>query len=182
MFTVNTNMAIKMNRGDDVQFPLFVNNGTRTNPIRYKFEENDGCEVYFYLLPVNMSYENFVLKKTFRTSGEILTQKSIKEEPTIVQSQTINQYNDIVITLDMSDTIDLEPKQYLYVVRAKILTEKINSPNIVKPINREPDSNLVGYGEADYMILSDSTAQYTTLQITNKYNFYLLDDDVIRAW
>lgn len=182
MFTVNSNMAIKMNRGDQVQFPLFINNGTRTNPIRYEFNEDDGCEVYFYLLPVNLSYEDCILKKTFKSSGEIVTWKKGNTEPVVTQSTNINQYKDMVITLDAEDTIDLEPMQYTYVVRAKILTEKINSPNIVKPTNHSATSNLVGYGEVGYMTLADSNEQYTTLQITNKYNFYLLDDDVIRAW
>lgn len=181
MFTVNSNMAIKMNRGDDVQFPLFVNNGTRSNPIRYEFETDDGCEIYFYLLPVNLSYENFVLKKTFKTSGEIITQKSPTGVMVTTYFETINQNKDMVITLDSSDTIDLEPQQYNYVVRAKILTEKIKSPNLVNRAYYGPDSNLVGYGEADFMILEDKS-DYTTLQITNKYNFYLLDDDVNRAW
>ena len=48
MFTVNTNNVIKMNKGDDAQFPLFLNNGTRSNPIRYEFDPSDGCKIYFY--------------------------------------------------------------------------------------------------------------------------------------
>ena len=146
-----------MNKADDVQFPLFVNNGTRVNPIRYEFEDNDGCEVYFYLLPVHGSFEQFVLKKTFNTNGTITTEKPGKESTIKYVSSIINDNKDVVITLDEDDTIDLCPDMYTYVVRAKVLTEKINSANIVK------------------------NSTYTTLQITNRYDFYLLDDDVNRA-
>ena len=157
MFTINTNKVIKMNRGDDVQFPLFLNNGTRSNPIRYEFEKDDGCEVYFYLLPVHGDYEDFVLKKTFSTSGIIITETEEGASSTKYVDTVINDNKDVVITLDSEDTVNLCPGQYIYVARARILTEKINSKNLLK--NNE----------------------YTTLQITNKYNFYLLDDDINRA-
>lgn len=158
MFTINTDRCIKMNIGDDVQFPLFLNNGTRSNPVRYEFEKDDGCEVYFYILSVNGCYDNFILKKTFNTNGTITTEKGNSDEIEEYQVDSIiNDNKDIVITLDSSDTIDLCPNEYIYVVRAKILTEKINSKNIVK--NNE----------------------YTTIQITNRYYFYLLDDNINRA-
>lgn len=38
MLKIDTNMTIKMSRGDDVKFPLFVNKGNRTQPIRYTFK------------------------------------------------------------------------------------------------------------------------------------------------
>ena len=158
MFTVNTNWDIKMNKGDDVQFPLFINNGTRVNPIRYEFENYDGCEVYFYLIPIHGSFEDYYIKKIFNTDGTITTYYKGQEEPTVKYVDTIiNKNKDVVITLDSEDTINLCPQQYIYVVRAKVLTDKINSPNIVK---------------------NDT---YTTLQVTNRYDFYLLDDDINRA-
>lgn len=157
MFTINTDRCIKMNIGDDVQFPVFLNNGTRLNPIRYEFEENDGCEVYFYILPVHGCFENFYLKKTFKTDGTIITEKPDFETIITENNIVINDNKDVVVTLDSNDTINMCPSEYIYVIRAKILTEKINSKNIVK--NKE----------------------YTDLQITNRYSFYLLDDNVNRA-
>ena len=157
MFTINTDKTIKMNRGDDVQFPLFLNNGTRAKPIRYEFEPDDGCEIYFYLLPLHGSYEDYIIKKTYSTSGVIVTYIPGSEPTTKLVNSIINDYGDVVITLDSEDTVDLCPGQYVYVVRAKVLTEKINSTNIVK------------------------NSEYTELQVTNKYDFYLLDDDINRA-
>jgi hypothetical protein len=49
MLKIDSNQVIKMSRGDDVKFPLFLNRGTLTAPVRYVFEENKGCEVYFYI-------------------------------------------------------------------------------------------------------------------------------------
>ena len=157
MFTVNTDRTIKMNRADDVQFPLFLNNGTRYAPIRYEFEQNDGCEVYFYILPIHGSLEDFILKKTFNTQGYILTEIPGQETTIEYVDTVINKNKDIVIVLNNEDTAFIEPGEYVYLARAKILTEKINSENIVK------------------------NSTYTTLQITNRYDFYLLDDDINRA-
>ena len=157
MFTINTDRCIKMNIGDDVQFPLFLNNGTKINPIRYEFENNDGCEIYFYIIPVQGCFDNFLLKKTFNTDGTITTEKY--NQPTSVShvDSIINDNKDIVITLDSSDTLDMGAGEYIYLIRAKILTDKINSKNIVK------------------------NQTYTTLQITNRYYFYLLDDNINRT-
>ena len=157
MFTVNTDKTIKMNRGDDVQFPLFLNNGTRSEPKRYEFEPDDGCEIYFYILPLHGDYDDYILKKTISTSGVMITEKPNQIPRTTYLSSVINDNKDVVIIMDDLDTKDLTPGQYIYVVRARIKAEKINSKNIVK--NKE----------------------YMEFQITNKYNFYLLDDDINRA-
>lgn len=181
MFTVNSDMCIKMNKGDDVQFPLFVNNGTRLKPSRYVFTEDDGCEVYFYILPLHKSYNDFILKKTYKSSGEIITEKCKSEEIETRQTSVLNNNGDFVILLDSDDTADMIPGHYIYVVRAKVLTYKINSPNLVKSAIPNRDSDVVDFGEADYMTLGYDS-EYMTLQITNKYDFYLLDDDINRAW
>lgn len=157
MFTINTDRTIRMNRAEDAQFPLFINNGTRYNPIRYEFEPNDGCEIYFYIIPLHKPFEKFLLKKTFNTDGTITTEKPRRESISTHVDTIINDNKDVVILLKEDDTKDLDPGLYTYLVRAKVLTEKINSKNIVK----------------------DST--YITLQVTNRYDFYLLDDEANRA-
>lgn len=164
MFTVNTNRVIKMNRGDDVQFPLFVNNGDRTHFNRYEFNKVisplDECEeIYFYILPLHCSYEQFLLKKTFSCNGTIVTEKPNTESVTTIGNDNINDNHDFVITLKESDTLSLCPGEYVYVVRAKVRTSKINSKNIITTGDNE----------------------FTTLQITNKYAFHLLDDEIVRA-
>lgn len=164
MFTVNTNRVIKMNIGDDVQFPIFVNNGDRTHFNRYEFNieydpEAECEELYFYLLPMHCGYQDFLLKKTFSCNGEVITEKPGKDTVIIEGNQNINSNKDFVIQLKESDTIDLCPGEYVYMVRAKVRTDKINSKNIITTGDNE----------------------FTTLQITNKYAFYLLDDDENRA-
>ena len=39
MLKIDTNGVVKFSRGDDVKFPLFLNQGTRMDPIRYEFKE-----------------------------------------------------------------------------------------------------------------------------------------------
>lgn len=153
-----------MNRGDDVQFPLFVNIGDRRNWVRYEFESvndpsRDMEEIYFYILPLHEDYKNFILKKTFCCNGTIRTEKCDGSSEEIWGQNNVNENKDFVIRLWEDDTSFICPGEYVYVVRAKVLTDKIRSKNIIK----------------------SGTSLFTTLQITNKYPFYLLDDDIIRA-
>ena len=153
-----------MNKGDDVQFPLFINNGDRTHFNRYEFNieydpEAECEEIYFYILPLHCSYEQFLLKKTFSCNGTIITEKPNKDSVITTDNDNINSNHDFVITLKESDTLLLCPGEYVYVVRAKVRTSKINSKNIITSGNNE----------------------FTTIQVTNKYPFYLLDDDINRA-
>lgn len=165
MFTINTNRAIKMDRGDDVQFPLFLNIGDRRNWVRYEFNSTldptqDLEEVYFYILPLHESYDNFILLKTFCANGTIKTRKCTENSETIITGQhNVNENKDIVIRLWEDDTSFICPGNYEYVVRAKIFTDKIRSKNIITT-----GDNI-----------------FTTLKVTNKYPFYLLDDDIVRA-
>lgn len=164
MFTINTNRVIKMNIGDDVQFPFFLNNGDRTHLNRYEFETVTDpfyeCEeIYFYIIPLHHDYRDFVLKKTFSCNGTIITEKPNKEPITTTGNDNINENKDIVITLKSNDTLPLCADEYNYMVRAKVRTSKINSKNIITTGDNE----------------------FTTIQVTNKYPFYLLDDDVVRA-
>ena len=164
MFTVNSNNVIKMNKGDDVQFPIFVNNGDRTHLLRYEFDIEYNfdapCEeVYFYIIPLHLDYEQFVLKKTFSCNGTITTQFRTGELSVTTGNQILNKNHDIVISLASDDTSNLCADEYNYMIRAKLKSSKINSKNII----------TTGINE------------FMTIQISNKYPFYLLDDDTLRA-
>ena len=164
MFTVNTNRVIKMNRGDDVQFPLFLNNGDRTHLNRYEFQieynpEAECEEIYFYVIPLHHSYQEAVLQKTISCNGTITTYIYGKEVDSTTDNDVINDNKDIVISLKGEDTVPLCADEYVYMVRAKVRTSKINSKNIITTGDNE----------------------FTTLQVTNKYPFHLLDDDTVRA-
>jgi len=153
-----------MNRGDDVQFPLFLNNGDRVHLNRYEFykeynPEAECEEIYFYIIPRHLSYEKAVLKKTFSCNGTITTEIKGSEPVITTANDVINSNKDIVITLKSEDTLPLCADEYVYMVRAKIRTSKINSKNII----------------------TTGVNEFTTIQVTNKYPFYLLDDDTIRA-
>lgn len=185
MFTINTNGVIKMNKGDDAQFPLFLNIGTRMHPDRYVFKENDSCEVYFYLIPVNGDISNFIIKKTINTgyietttdddSGEqtttdygcqVITEFADGTSETVNHASVINGYGDVVIPFYSTDTLGNATRkalcsgEYWYVVRAKVAQSNIISKN----------PNLMNTGN-----------EFVTLQVTNKNFFYLLDDGIVRA-
>lgn len=160
MFQTNSNWDIKISIGDEAQFPLFLNKKTRANPVRYEFHEDDGCEIYFYLNNIWEPSSNYLLKKTFTSSGDRITQKRT-EQPVVSSGHTnINEYGDMVISLDSTDTSDLEPGQYIYQVRAKVKTANIENPNLV----------------------IDKENEYQILTVTNRYNFYIMDDNYNEAW
>lgn len=153
-----------MNKGDDVQFPLFLNNGDRTHLNRYEFQkeynpEAECEEIYFYIIPLHKSYQDAILTKTFSCNGNITTQFKGSEATITYDNDIINSNKDIVISLKSDDTLSLCADEYVYMVRAKVRTSKINSKNIITTGDNE----------------------FTTIQVTNKYPFYLLDDDTIRA-
>lgn len=63
MFTIDSNQVIRITNGDDVKFPLFVNRGTATSPIRYAFyQESIELEVNPKTLIVNINKETWKSK------------------------------------------------------------------------------------------------------------------------
>ena len=74
MFKIDSNQTIKLTKGDDVKFPVFLDQGTPLTPLRYPIYENMGCELYFSIF-YKKDFDNPVLKKTFKDNGEIVTEK-----------------------------------------------------------------------------------------------------------
>lgn len=124
MFSIDNNQNIKISKGDDVSFPLFVNRASGStiesrikNPVRYVFEKNDGCEVYFYILRYNQRCEDV--------------------EPIIIDTTTYDNFwydavtehytGDLKITLSSEVTKNLCEDEYLYVIKAKLKDGKINT-------------------------------------------------------
>ena len=110
MFRIDSNWAIRMNKGDDVKFPLFINRGTVKAPIRYVFTSGDGCEVYFYIMNINQNPSCPVKKLTF-TSDEDL----------YVDQNTGKSNGDMLIKLSHDDTADMPEGEYRYQIKAKLL-------------------------------------------------------------
>ena len=165
MFTADRTWSIKMSRGDDAQFPLYLNKGTNTEPRRYTFTPDDTEEqISFYIIPINSPFESYILKKTYTSTGDIITsvlqEDGSYEETTTHDNININELGDMVIKLFSEDTVNLKPGQYNYLIRGIIKTQNID------------DSNFI----------IDPYTQYMDITLTNKLDFYLLDDGFNRSW
>lgn len=126
MLTISNNGIITVNRGDDFSVPLFINQGTELEPVRYVLNLTD--EVYLgifsagadYLLDtegtkifiedeitylgipeINIYFENAVVRKTFTKDD-------------------LNVNGDVVVEFASIDTRFLLPGNYYYQIRAKI--------------------------------------------------------------
>lgn len=125
-------------------------NGDVQDGDSFEIDLNPIQEIYFYLMKPNCTFDNSVLKKTFRTNGEIITYKN-SEETISYRNENVNENGDMVIRLLSEDTYDLFPGEYFYMFRAKVIS------------------------------YSDDSIIYNT--ITNKYPFYLIEDDFSdRSW
>ena len=103
MFKIDSNQTIKLSKGDDVKFPVFLDQGTPLTPLRYPIYENMGCELYFSIF-YKKDFDNPVLKKTFKDNGEIVTEKSngdvyTKKGCTI--NENIYQIRELIIDKDV---------------------------------------------------------------------------------
>lgn len=107
MFTIDSNQVIRMSKGDNIEFPVFLNKGTSLKPIRYTISKNDGCELYFYIFTQN-EYEKPILEKIIKSSDE----------------GAINDDEDFVLRLTTEDTAKIAPDKYLYVIKAKLLNSQ----------------------------------------------------------
>lgn len=98
MIDVSQNNKICVTRGDSFSVPLFLNNGTEINPLRYELKEQD--EVYLAIMVPNQPFEHALVKKVFN-------------------HQNLNDYGDVQIEIDHEDTRCLEPGKYYYQIKAK---------------------------------------------------------------
>ena len=152
MFKIDSNQVIKVSRGDNFKFPLFLNKGSKMQPIRYGFEPGDGCEIYFYIFNYNSSIECPLLVKTFTAENDLWYHTDGTTD------------NDIKIELSPDDPLyddrfslkDLCEGEYLYQIRAKLL-DREESQKQGKKI-------------------------YIETTVTNRHPFYIIDDDFKRTW
>lgn len=157
MFKIDSNQTIKLSKGDDVKFPVFLDQGTALTPLRYPIYENMGCELYFSIF-YKKDFDNPVLKKTFKDNGEIVTEKSSGDVYT-KKGCTINENNDFVITLESEDTNDLDEGSYIYQIKALIIDKDV-----------EPEESEDG----------ELTYTYIINTVTNRLPIYIIDDDYNR--
>lgn len=147
MFDISTNQAIKLSKGDSVQFPLFLNQGTEIKPIRYEIQAESECECHFLLFDRN-NYDIPLFQKIFKPNGEIVSYQNNEYQTTVTVSsdEVINENGDFIISICSSDTINLDEGEYIYQIKVFL-----------------PSSGVEPYLE-----------QHT---VTNRLPFILIEDD-----
>lgn len=100
MFNLSKNNIVTVSHGDSFSCPLFLNAGTDVCPIRYVL--GTGEYVYFVIEQPNQQFENACLKKVFTKDN-------------------LNVHEDVVISIDSKDTMNLCPGTYYYEIKAKLL-------------------------------------------------------------
>lgn len=96
MYSISDNGIITLNRGDYFSVPLFINAGDTMEPVRYVLEGDD--KVYLSVMEANTPFECGVIRKVFT-----------KED--------LNEFKDVQITLETSDTDKLLPGKYYYSIK-----------------------------------------------------------------
>ena len=182
MLKIDSNQTIKISRGDDVKFPLFINKGSITEPIRYVFEKDRGCEVYFYIFDYgqiqrhpwdfiddngynpNTSSEYLpILTKVFKDNGEIDTILYGEQQETIIDAPNINENGDMMIWLMNDDTKTIPQGSYIYQVKVKVIDSDF------------PPETDQETGELIY--------HYAYNTVTNRLPIYIIDDNYgNRVW
>lgn len=182
MLKIDSNQVIKMSRGDDVKFPLFINKGTVDQPVRYVFTPNSGCEVYFYIFDYgqiqrhpwdfidddgynpNTSSEYIpILTKVYKDNGTIQTLYYNQEQEEITGVNNINENGDMMIWLFNNDTKNIPQGSYIYQIKAKVIDSDF-----------EPEIDETT-GELTY--------HYVYNTVTNRLPIYIIDDNYgNRVW
>lgn len=161
MLTLDSNQAIRLSRADDAQFELFINKGTVDSPIRYIFDKEDGCGIYFQVFNFNdKEDEDPLLTYIIKTNGDITTK--IKDGEEIIQTgfNNITSTGDIIIRINSSDISTLEVGEYRYKIRA-----------IIKSSDGSYIYNTVTPKSSLYIVNDDFAPRYCRMfgQLNNSY-------------
>lgn len=100
MFTISYDGIITLSRGDSVEIPLLINQGTIDVPIRYHLKDSDA--VYFAITEPHQLFEDAIVKKVYtREDGKF------------------NENDDLVIIINTIDTEYLRPGTYYYEIKLR---------------------------------------------------------------
>lgn len=99
MFCISKGGIIRMSRGDSVEFPVTIYDGTSLNRIKYDLAPED--ELYFGLMEPNMRFEDALIRKK-------------------CDYRYTNEEGDIIIYLDPQDTEYLLPGLYYYQIKVRL--------------------------------------------------------------
>lgn len=144
MYRVDQSKNIYLSRGDDFSytFPVYVDNSTTP----YHFTPTDGCMLFFYIfLPNSINYQ-FVLRKTFKTNGEIITDIMGNDFSDVTyDNDNIDEKGNIIVRLTPDDTMSILPGEYKYQLRVQVLDEDDNL--VLKTVTNRKDFYVI---EDDY--------------------------------
>lgn len=173
MFILDSNQSIRLSRADDVQFELFVNQGTVDSPIRYVFNKNDENGIYFQIFNFNDKEDcKPLLTYYIETNGDITTTKGSGEQIVSSGFDNISPTGDMIIRINSADISNLEVGEYRYKVRTAIKNKYGNY-----------DYNTVIPKSSLYIINDDFSPKYCQMfgQLNNSYlGVYAAFDEQIR--
>lgn len=122
MFYLYRNGFISINRGDTFEVPLFINNGTCFDPVRFYLNQHPNASVYMGVMEPNQRFEEAIIKKKYDYEDEI------------------NKCGDLIVKFKSTDTEYLLPGKYYYEV--KVLLSKYSH---IFMYDLGEDSNLTAY-------------------------------------
>lgn len=99
MVHISNNGFVRLTRGDSMSFPLFINRGTISSPVRYNIADHPEAAVYFGVMEPNQPFEKALIRKKYNS-----------ESP-------ITKEGDLVIILRPEDTLNVLPGKYYYSVK-----------------------------------------------------------------
>ena len=106
MVRVSNDGNVVINRGDTVNFLLFINKGTEMQPLRYIPQEGD--TIFVGITEPNQPFECAILKQKYTNAN-------------------LNADGDVVIKLTPKDTECLKPGKYFYEIKLKFANEEVNT-------------------------------------------------------
>lgn len=121
MFNITQENNIQLVRGDSVDFVLFINGGTELIPFRYELQEGD--EVFFALMEVHQLFEDAILKKVY------------------TKDSSFTEDGDLIIHISSEDTENLHEGLYKYTIKLKVANNM--GPVIIRTLVTERDFYIV---------------------------------------
>lgn len=111
MINVCRNGIVTMNKGDDIEIPLFINQGTKLNPIRFSLLSNPNAELYLGIMMPHQDFECALVRKKYTFNSPHTEQR------------------DVIVELKANDTRCLVPGRYY--IEAKLrLVDAYNNERI----------------------------------------------------
>ena len=79
MLSLSTIGQIRLTRGDSLDLPITINQGTTMEPVRYELDKDD--ELYFAVMEPNQPWEQAILKKKYTFDDKVDGDICIKLRP-----------------------------------------------------------------------------------------------------